>query len=103
MVDIDLGWDEKAEDYAVAHHVYEYMEAAVNIHGHRRFVDGAQWQRDQLRTDEAVERVAQFMWSERAKGTVHPHYPWTGLAPQLRDGLRQDARAAINALLGEEK
>ncbi|MFT9771131.1 hypothetical protein [Brevibacterium casei] len=103
MVDIDLGWDEKAEDHAVAHHTYEYLSPNENALYASGFTCGARWQRDQLRSDDAVERVAQFMWSERAKGTVHPHYPWTGLAPQLRDGLRQHARAAINALLGEEK
>lgn len=94
-----MNWDEAVDEALEAKGELAYGDPSYS----GGFEGGARWQRDQLRTDEAVERVAQFMWSERAKGTVHPHYPWTGLAPQLRDDLRQYARAAINALLGEEK
>ena len=99
-----MNWDERVKEAAIHRGLNAVLLGPARARSEQKTAQRwARWQRDQLRSDDAVERVAQFMWSERAKGTVHPHYPWTGLAPQLRDGLRQDARAAINALLGEEK
>lgn len=96
-----MNWDEKPLEAGsrLRHRQETIHDAATRAAYLEGWLDAG----SEIRSDDAVERVAQFMWSERAKGTVHPHYPWTGLAPHLRDGLRQDARATINALLGEEE
>ena len=54
-------------------------------------VRGARWQRDQLRTDDAVERVAEAM-----------HENDCGCGDGTDDWYRGLARTAVNALLGEE-
>ena len=41
-------WDEKAEDYAVAHHTYEYLTPDENAYYTSGFVRGARWQREAL-------------------------------------------------------
>ncbi|WP_430600315.1 hypothetical protein [Brevibacterium sp. K72] len=98
MVDIDLGWDEKAVDHAVAHYTNEHRPTLENINGYRRFATGARWQRDQLRSDEAVERVAIHMCATTMQESI-----WPKLSTDEQDEWRAEARAAINALLGEEK
>lgn len=84
-------WDAKAEDYAVAHHTYENERMMRNETRYRMVVAGAQWQRDQLRTDDAVERVAEAM-----------HENDCGCGDGTDDWYRGLARTAVNALLGEE-
>lgn len=102
-----MSWDEKAEDHAVAHHTYEHMTLGENDDGYRMFVKGASWQRDQLRTDMAVERVARLL------ACLEPGEEWpsnetlggnlTGTRDhEYRDGMRDQAREAIDALLGED-
>ncbi|KHS52568.1 hypothetical protein [Brevibacterium linens] len=87
-----MNWDEKAEE-ATAGRGYEFSGEAW------AFVEGAQWMRRQLRTDEAVERVA------RAIARLDPDEEWpneTIIDDEYRDECHETARDAINALLGEE-
>ena len=56
-----MNWDEKAEDYAVAHHTYEHLTPDENAYYTSGFVRGAHWQREALLSDEAVERVADIL------------------------------------------
>lgn len=90
-------WDEKADDHAVAHHTYEHMPPAVNAKIYMGFVLGARWQRDQLLTDEVVERVARSinpeLWHMVDKGD--------GAFTTAASTSLTSARAAITALLGE--
>lgn len=93
-----MSWDEKAEDYAVAHHTYDRLEPSVNAWGYKMIGVGAEWQRDQLRTDEAVERVARGICRRNwPKNEDFVHY-WHWYC----DDFRADASAAIDALLGED-
>lgn len=87
----EVTWEEKAEDYAVAHHTYEHLSFDENALYTSGFVSGARWQRDQLRTDDAVERVAEAM-----------HENDCGCGDGTDDWYRGLARTAVNALLGEE-
>ncbi|MFE1082459.1 hypothetical protein [Brevibacterium sediminis] len=73
--------------------------------GERRsgFNTGARWQRDQLRTDEAIERVANALCVEEEGMTLAEHeanceLPICG----FRQSFLADARRSITALLGEE-
>lgn len=103
-----MNWDEKADDYAVAHHTYEHMTPNVNAKIYMGFVLGARWQRDQLRTDEAVERVALWL-----TGMLTPFEGWptnedlggspTGdLDTEFKHAWMDEAGALIRALIGEE-
>lgn len=75
MVDIDLGWDEKAADHAVAHHTYEHLSPNENALYVSGFTCSARWQRDQLRSDEAVERVIRQAKAEaRDEGRASAEY-----------------------------
>lgn len=68
------------------------------------FASGAKWQREQLRTDEAIERVANFLIEDNDGETLKQHMK-TCLRPDRCEVLelwRRTARAAITALLGEE-
>ena len=91
-----MNWDEKAEDYAGAHHTYEHLGYGENMRFHKKFVAGAKWQRDQLRTDEAVERAARAVFDGEYSGA------WDAVAEWMREDCRIAARAAITALIGEE-
>ena len=54
-----MNWDNKAYEHAEARN-WEYF-------GHlpeQMFEHGAKWQREQLRTNEAIERVARAVWEE---------------------------------------
>lgn len=86
-----MSWDGKAEE-ATTGRGYEFSGEAW------AFVEGAQWQRDQLRTDEAVERVARSinpeLWHMVDKGD--------GAFTTAATTSLASARAAITALLGEE-
>ena len=64
---------------------------------------GAKWQRDQLRTDEAVERLANALCVEEEGMTLAEHEancerPICG----FRQSFLADARRNITALLGED-
>lgn len=78
-----MNWDEQliAENEALGGVTDTRMDHALA---------GAHWMRRQLRTDEAVERVA--------RGIAQAH----GLTPELWHQYEGVARAAITALIGEE-
>lgn len=100
-----MNWDEKAEDYAGAHHTYEHRSPEDNRLIEKEIVHGARWQRDQLRTDEAIERVAESIWTTDPESALEPFdgpETWEVLEPELKDDYRHAARHAITALLGEE-
>lgn len=76
----------------------EYPLAALR-HGKRgAYVLGAKWQRGQLRTDEAVERVARAICRRNWPDDEDFKHYWL----RYGDDFRDDARAAIDALLGED-
>lgn len=88
-------WDDKADDQAVAHHTYEHMPPSVNAKIYMGFVLGARWQREQMRTDEAVERVARAVFKAEYAGA------WDAAAEWMREECRLVARVTNNALLGD--
>lgn len=99
----EVNWDEKAEDYAGAHHTFEHLGYGENMRFHKKFVAGAKWQRDKLRTDEAVERVAEAEFvREQADYEYFDREDWGDQHPSNQDVFRSRARAAITALIGEE-
>ena len=62
------------------------------------FTDGAQWQRDQLRTDEAIERVARAVWAESyTREKDHFEDEWRS----ARNYYKVRAERLITALLGD--
>lgn len=95
-------WDDKADDHAVAHHTYEHMPPAVNAKIYMGFVLGARWQREQLLTDEAVERVADGILASFAEVTEAQDRRLPPATDVQRRHAEKYARAAITALLGEE-
>ena len=76
-----MTWDEKAEDHAVAHHTYEHMTDGATALGHRMVKEGARWQREQILSDDVIERVADVL--ERMDGM----------------DLEDQARAALTAAI----
>lgn len=64
------------------------------------FMDGARWQRERLRTDEAVERMARDLYVHSTVGATEKTWDLGSLIP--KDAWRIKARAAITALLGED-
>lgn len=83
-------WDTKAKAEA-------YAQFGGGWDDTGQFEDGAKWQRSSLRTDEAVERVAQGICRRNwPKDSDFEHY-WR----RYGDDFRADARAAITALLGD--
>lgn len=88
-----MNWDQKAEE-ATAGRGYEFSGEAW------AFVEGAKWQRDNLRTDEAIERVARSL----ARLNLGEEWPdETIIDDEYRDECFETARAAITALLGEDQ
>ena len=88
-----MNWDKKAflEAWDLADSEFYAREPE------QLFTDGAQWQRDQLRTNEAVEIVA------RAIARLDPGEEWpneTIIDDECRDECHETALAAITALLG---
>lgn len=59
----------------------------------------ARWQRDQLRTNTAVESVAESIWRTDCP-TPDCDHDWADQPKHLREGFRGRARAAISALIG---
>ena len=88
-----MSWDEKADDYATAHHTFEHLSGEMN---QWHYVGITKWQRDELHTDEAVERAAQAVFNAEYVGA------WDAAAEWMREDCRKAARAAIDALIGEE-
>lgn len=72
------------------------------------FVDGAKWQRDQLRTDEAVERLALRLMNMMTPFDEWPTNKELGGGPtgdcdvEFKQAWMDETRATITALLGEE-
>lgn len=81
----------------------EVYEAAEARHGSRAaeklgFVDGARWQREELRTSESIEVVAvSLLHSDWPSDEADREYHWKHFA----DSYRERARAAIAAVVGE--
>ena len=80
---------------------YEYAEARGGEYfgylPEQMFEHGAKWQRNQLRTDEAVERVAQAIGEWEPEDWDNPEFR------EDRAFWTDKARTAINALLGEDQ
>lgn len=93
MVEGISSWDDKAYEYAEARSG-EYFGCLPE----QMFEHGAKWQRDQLRTDEAIERVARAIHDDEcACGDLNnDRYGDDGTLYYL-----DKARIAITALLGE--
>lgn len=81
-----MNWDEKAEDYAGAHHTYEHRTPEDNRLIEKGIVNGARWQRDELRTDEAIERVAKAEFiREQADYEYFDREDWEDQHPSNQD------------------
>ena len=96
-----MNWYEKAEDYAVAHHTYEYLTPDENAYYTSGFVRGARWMREALLSDEAVERAAREMcWqaNEWEDGQVVWETP-EQVAEEIEEWVPL-ARAALTAAIG---
>lgn len=81
----------------------EFQSIPEQGHSHRAWVDGAIRKRlDQLRTDEAVARLANFLHDDERQETLEEHEAWCK-APECeaRQSYNKHARAAIDALIGE--
>ena len=67
-------------------------------------LSGAKWQRDQLRTDEAVKRLANFLFEDDNGESIDQHEKICHDASKcrFRSDYTQFARAAIAALLEQE-
>ncbi|WP_167199538.1 hypothetical protein [Brevibacterium pigmentatum] len=100
-----MNWDEKAKKHADG--TKPEADWEVELIGDQTWevavIGGANWQRDQLRTDEAVARLADFLHEDERQETVEEHEAWCH-APECEARLSYSkfARAAIDALLGEE-
>lgn len=90
-------WDEKAEDYAVAHHTYEYLTPDENVYYTSGFVRGARWQRGALLSEGSVERAAHGIHDSHDRGW---HFEEEGRAVQ--DEYRAMAYAALTAAIGDD-
>ena len=91
-----MNWDEKAEDYAVAHHTYEHLTPDENAYYTSGFVRGARWMREALLSDEAVERAALGIHASHDRGD------WDEELPVVQDEYRDMARAALTAAIGDD-
>ena len=91
-----MNWDEQL--------IKACTETDGTLHPHTDHVlTGAKWQRDQLRTDEAVERVANALCVEEEGMTLAGHEANCVLpACGFRQSFFADARRNITALIGEE-
>lgn len=67
-------------------------------------IAGAQWMRRQLRTDESVTQLADFLYEYDHRETLAQHVAicWRPDDCSVRDSYTRCARAVITALLGEE-
>ncbi len=90
-----MSWEKKIRAWAVAHGMGALALGPVEATKRQTAVlHAAKWQRDQLRTGEAIERVAR---------AINPA-AWDAATPSwdMRPALRGDAIRAITALLGED-
>ena len=92
-----MNWNEEAYEYAEARS-WEYF-------GHlpeQMFEHGAKWQRDQLRTNEAVARLANFLHNDDVGETLNEHEESCRIPDcEERNLYAEYAHAAITALLGD--
>lgn len=113
-----VNWDEQATKAAAKnrHDLYEEDEDGYEFWGFSSqsdaqdhgFEEGAKWQREQLRTDEAVERLALFLLDDEGYDTSSgwPSNEQLGGGPagdrdtELKDAYMGHARTMITALLG---
>lgn len=94
-----VNWDEKAKGEAIEAY-FSAIPTATQTRMVHPFIEGSRWMRDQLRTDEAIERVA------RSVARLDPDEEWpneTIIDDEYRDECFETARAAIAALLGEKQ
>ena len=92
-----MNWDDKAYEYAEARssEYFGYLPEQM-------FEHGAKWQRDQLRTDEAVTRLANFLHNDDVGETLNEHEKSCRITGcEERTLYKNYARAAITALLGD--
>lgn len=95
-------WDEKAQDYAQAHHVYEHRDTDSNYHGFRMVVEGARWQREALLADDVIERAAETIFAYSFALPDEGMKRWGSAASEVKQMHRIKARAALTAALGIE-
>ena len=92
-----MNWDDKAYEYAEARSG-EYFGCLPE----QMFENGAKWQRDQLRTSEAVTRLANFLHNDDVGETLNEHEKSCQITGcEERTLYKNYARAAITALLGD--
>lgn len=97
-----MSWDEKAEDYAQAHHVYGHRDVATNYHGFRMVVAGARWQREALLADDAVERAARALYAEDVNESMDTPWPDYDSPKNVGRPLYEErARNALLAAIGD--
>ena len=83
-----MNWDDKAYEYAEARssEYFGYLPEQM-------FEHGAKWQRDQLRTNEAIEQAADILSFETTGGCY----------PKADEQCRHVMRRVLNTLLGEDQ
>ena len=88
MVEGISSWDDKAYEYAEARggEYFGYLPEQM-------FENGAKWQRDQLRTNEAIEQAADILSFETTNGCY----------PKADEQCRHVMRRVLNTLLGEDQ
>ena len=92
-----MNWNKEAKSWAVAHGMGSLALGPVEAKKRQTAVmHAARWQRDQLRTDEAIERVAQAIGEWEPEDWDNPEFR------EDRAFWTDKARTAINALLGED-
>jgi hypothetical protein len=96
-------WDEKAEDYASAHHTLEHQRLAYNMQRWDMFTRGARWQREQLLSEETVERAARVLYARSPSSWRDAGCLWDDLPEAVQRAWKTEARAVLTAALGEEE
>lgn len=97
-----MNWDDKVC------HAAQFVDHDPDMIGDAEYADGyvdgavtgAKWQRDQLRTDEPVERMARALY-DRSSEAKWSGMTWDDMPEDHREGIRKSARIAVDALLGE--
>lgn len=89
-------WDERAEDYAGSHHIYEHLSYGENEAIQAGFLKGARWQREALLSDEAVERAA-----DAIDALLSGESAELEAEGRMREARLNEARAALRAVIGE--
>ncbi|RBP66412.1 hypothetical protein DFO66_103359 [Brevibacterium sanguinis] len=99
-----MNWDEKAQAEGTRRHLPIDRPIMVNeLCAAQGIVDGARWQREQLSTDEAVERLARGMYNADMRQSFEGDWipDFASSDNRQRDEYLARARAGIDALLGE--